>query len=60
MFALSFLVCAASSGSSGPVLLDTAAKRRAAAGTPFLPVFNVTPNAAKDTSWRRQVAWSYL
>jgi len=41
-------------------VIDTAKKRRAAAGVPFLPLGpNVTPNAAKDIKWRSQAGWSY-
>lgn len=40
--------------------IDTAAKRRAAAGVPFLPLGpGVTPDATKAQAWRQQVAWSY-
>lgn len=40
--------------------MDTAEKRRSAAGVPFLPVGpGVTPNAAKPAAWRQQSAWSY-
>lgn len=40
--------------------IDTAERRRSAAGVPFLPVGpGVTPNAAKDQEWRQQAAWSY-
>ena len=40
--------------------IDTAEKRRSAAGVPFY-LFGpgVTPNAAKDVEWRQQSAWSY-
>jgi hypothetical protein len=41
--------------------LDTAEKRRAAAGMPCSPMGpGVTPNSAKDLQWRREVAWGYL
>ena len=40
--------------------IDTAEKRRSAAGVGFLPLTpGVTPNAAKDVEWRQQSAWSY-
>lgn len=40
--------------------IDSAEKRRSAAGVPFLPLGpGVTPNASKDAEWRQQVAWSY-
>ena len=40
--------------------IDTAVKRRAAAGVPFLPLGpGVTPDAAKPSSWRKQSAWGY-
>lgn len=41
--------------------INTAAKRRAAAGVAFLPLGpGVTPNSAKNAAWRRQACWSYL
>lgn len=41
-------------------MIDTAAKRRMAAGVPFLPLTpGVTPNVSKTAAWRRQAAWSY-
>lgn len=40
--------------------IDTAAKRRSAAGVPFLPLGpGVTPDATPGIAWRQQVAWSY-
>ena len=40
--------------------IDSAEKRRSAAGVAFLPLTpGVTPNAAKDVDWRQQAAWSY-
>ena len=40
--------------------IDTAAKRRSAAGVPFLPLGpGVTPDAAKPVAWRQQSAWGY-
>lgn len=40
--------------------IDTAEKRRSAAGVPFVVLGpGVTPNAAKDQEWRQQSAWSY-
>lgn len=40
--------------------IDTAAKRRSAAGVFFIPLGpGVTPNASKPVSWRQQAAWSY-
>lgn len=40
--------------------IDTAEKRRSAAGAGFLPLGpGVTPNAAKDAEWRFQAAWGY-
>jgi hypothetical protein len=42
------------------VPIDTAAKRRSAAGVPFLPLGpGVTPDAAKPVAWRQQVGWGY-
>ena len=38
--------------------IDTAEKRRMAAGVPF--GWGVTPNSAQDEEWRAQVAGSYL
>lgn len=41
-------------------MIDTAAKRRSAAGTPFLPLGpGVTPDASKPVAWRQQAAWGY-
>lgn len=37
--------------------LDTATKRRAAAGVPF--GIGVTPDSTHDVAWRFAVAWSY-
>ena len=37
--------------------IDTALKRRAAAGVPF--GIGVTPDSAKGIAWRFSVAWSY-
>ena len=40
--------------------IDTAEKRKSAAGIPFLPLgVGVTPNASKDQEWRQQAAWGY-
>lgn len=40
--------------------IDSAEKRRAAAGVPFLPLGpGVTPNASADGEWRREAGWSY-
>lgn len=40
--------------------IDSAEKRRAAAGAPFLPFGpGVTPNASPDVEWRYQAGWSY-
>lgn len=40
--------------------IDSAEKRRSAAGVAFLPLGpGVTPNASKDVEWRQQSAWSY-
>jgi len=40
--------------------IDTAERRRSAAGVAFLPLTpGVTPNAAKDQEWRQQAGWSY-
>ena len=40
--------------------IDSAAKRRAAAGVPCHPLGpGVTPDAAKSASWRKQSAWGY-
>lgn len=38
--------------------IDTAEKRRMAAGVPFLG-YGITPNASPDEEWRSQSAWSY-
>lgn len=41
-------------------MIDSAEKRRAAGGVPFLPLGpGVTPNASKDAEWRAQAGWSY-
>lgn len=40
--------------------IDTAEKRRAAAGIPFPLAVSVTPNVLKDTQWRRQAGWGYM
>lgn len=41
--------------------IDSAEKRRAIAGLPFLPMGPaVTPNSAKDLQWRRQAGWGYM
>jgi hypothetical protein len=41
-------------------MIDTAAKRRSAAGVAFLPLGpGVAPNASKDQAWRQSAAWSY-
>ncbi len=38
--------------------IDTPSKRRSAAGSlPAMP--GVTPNMAKDNTWRKQAAWLY-
>lgn len=40
--------------------IDTAAKRRSAAGLPFLPLGpGVTPDAGKGQAWRQQAGWGY-
>lgn len=39
--------------------IDTAAKRRGAATTPFLPMLMVNPTASKDIGWRYEVGWAY-
>lgn len=40
--------------------IDTATKRRAAAGVPFLPIGpSVTPDATRGVVWRASAAWSY-
>lgn len=39
--------------------IDTAAKRRSAAGIPFWIGLGVTPNAGKDAAWRQQAGWGY-
>ena len=39
--------------------IDTAEKRRAAAGTMSMFAPSVTPNAAKDQEWRQQGLWKY-
>lgn len=40
--------------------IDTAAKRRSAAGVAFLPLGpGVTPDATKPVAWRQQSAWGY-
>lgn len=40
--------------------MDTAEKRRSAAGVPFLPLGpGVTPNSGKDQEWRQQAGWGY-
>ena len=40
--------------------IDTAAKRKSAAGVPFLPLGpGVTPDASKPVAWRQQAAWGY-
>jgi hypothetical protein len=40
--------------------IDTAKKRRAASGVPFVPLgIGVTPDATKPAAWRRQSGWSY-
>ena len=39
--------------------IDTAEKRRTASGIKRLGA-RVTPNAAKDADWRRQVGWNYF
>lgn len=38
--------------------IDSAEKRRAAAGSMFLG-YGVTPNSSQDIEWRYQVGWSY-
>ena len=41
--------------------LNTAARRRAASGVPFLPVGpGVTPDAARGPFWRAAAAWSLV
>lgn len=40
--------------------IDTAEKRKSAAGVPYLPLGpGVTPNASADQEWRQQSGWSY-
>lgn len=40
--------------------IDTAEKRRSAAGIAFHPLGpGVTPNSDKDTAWRQQAGWGY-
>lgn len=40
--------------------IDTAAKRRSAAGIPFLPLGpGVTPDATPGQEWRQQAGWGY-
>jgi hypothetical protein len=40
--------------------IDTAEKRRSAAGTSFrLSAPGVTPTVAKDLEWRQQAGWGY-
>lgn len=40
--------------------IDTAAKRRSAAGTPFLSSGpSVTPDATQPAFWRASVGWTY-
>lgn len=39
--------------------IDTAEKRRSAAGTKRFGSPSVTPNASKDQEWRQQAAWIY-
>lgn len=40
--------------------IDTAPKRRSAAGVPFLPLGpGVTPDAATPLAWRQQAGWGY-
>lgn len=40
--------------------IDTAEKRRSAAGVPSLPVGpGVTPDASQDEAWRQQAGWGY-
>jgi hypothetical protein len=40
--------------------IDTPAKRRSAAGVPFLPLGpGVTPDGAKPVAWRQQSGWGY-
>lgn len=38
--------------------IDSAEKRRAISGIPFL-VVGVTPDVSKDSEWRREAAWNY-
>lgn len=41
-------------------MIDTAAKRRSAAGVHFWPLSpGVTPDAAKPAAWRQQAGWGY-
>ena len=40
-------------------MIDTAEKRRSAAGVPFWVGLGVTPNVAKDAEWRQQAGWGY-
>ena len=40
--------------------IDTAEKRKSAAGVPYLPFLpGVTPDSSKDAEWRKQAAWGY-
>ncbi len=40
--------------------IDSAEKRRAAGGTPAIPLTpGVTPNVAKPAAWRAQSGWDY-
>jgi hypothetical protein len=40
--------------------IDTAAKRRSAAGVPFLPLGpGVSPDSDKDAFWRQCAGWGY-
>lgn len=40
--------------------IDSASKRKSAAGVPFLPLgVGVTPDASKPVEWRQQAGWGY-
>lgn len=41
-------------------MIDSAEKRRSAAGVPFLPLGpGVTPDASQGITWRAEAAWGY-
>jgi hypothetical protein len=39
--------------------IDTAEKRRSAAGVGYWLYLGLTPNVSKDAEWRQQAAWGY-